>query len=222
MGKDKLRRFAIVENYSHFIQPELGEECEFKGKWRSHYFKNDNPIVVELGCGKGEYTVGLAERNQNMNYIGVDIKGARMYIGAKDSLEKGLKNVAFLRTKVDFITKSFELQEVDEIWLTFSDPQRKKPNKRLTSKVFIERYRQILKLGGVVHLKTDSDILFEFTEQEIITNNYSSEIVSWDIYQDLDNLQTDDDKEILQIRTHYEKLFSAKGSTIKYAKFKIS
>ncbi len=222
MGKDKLRRFAIVENYSHFIQPELGEECEFKGKWRSHYFKNDNPIVVELGCGKGEYTVGLAERNQNMNYIGVDIKGARMYIGAKDSLEKGLKNVAFLRTKVDFITKSFELQEVDEIWLTFSDPQRKKPNKRLTSKVFIERYRQILKLGGVVHLKTDSDILFEFTEQEIITNNYPSEIVSWDIYQDLDNLQTEEEKQILQIKTHYEKLFSAKGSTIKYAKFKIS
>lgn len=222
MGKDKLRRFAIVENYSHFIQPELGEECEFKGKWRSHYFKNDNPIVVELGCGKGEYTVGLAERNQNVNYIGVDIKGARMYIGAKDSLEKGLKNAAFLRTKVDFITKSFELQEVDEIWLTFSDPQRKKPNKRLTSKVFIERYRQILKLGGVVHLKTDSDILFEFTEQEIKINNYLGEIVSWDIYQDLDNLQTEDEKQILQIKTHYEKLFSAKGSTIKYAKFKIS
>ena len=222
MGKDKLRRFAIVENYSHFIQPELGEECEFKGKWRSHYFKNDNPIVVELGCGKGEYTVGLAERNQNINYIGVDIKGARMYIGAKDSLEKGLKNVAFLRTKVDFITKSFDLQEVDEIWLTFSDPQRKKPNKRLTSKVFIERYRQILKHGGVVHLKTDSDILFEFTEQEIKTNKYPSEIVSWDIYQDLDNLQTEEEKQILQIKTHYEKLFSAKGSTIKYAKFKIS
>jgi tRNA (guanine-N7-)-methyltransferase len=222
VGKDKLRRFAIVENYSHFIQPELGEECEFKGKWRSHYFKNDNPIVVELGCGKGEYTVGLAERNQNINYIGVDIKGARMYIGAKDSLEKGLKNVAFLRTKVDFITKSFELQEVDEIWLTFSDPQRKKPNKRLTSKVFIERYRQILKPGGFVHLKTDSDILFEYTEQEIDMNNYPREIVSWNIYNDLEKLKSDDDKEILQIRTHYEKLFSAKGSTIKYAKFKIS
>jgi tRNA (guanine-N7-)-methyltransferase len=145
-----------------------------------------------------------------------------MYIGAKDSLEKGLKNVAFLRTKVDFITKSFELQEVDEIWLTFSDPQRKKPNKRLTSKVFIERYRQILKPGGFVHLKTDSDILFEFTEQEIKINNYSSDIVSWNIYQDLDKLQSDEERQILQIRTHYEKLFSAKGSTIKYAKFKIS
>jgi tRNA (guanine-N7-)-methyltransferase len=221
VGKDKLRRFAIVENYSHFIQPELGEECEYKGKWRSDFFKNDNPIVVEIGCGKGEYTVGLAQRNPDINYIGVDIKGARMYIGAKDSLEKGLSNVAFLRTKVDFITKSFEKDEVDEIWLTFSDPQRKKPNKRLTAKVFIERYRQILKAGGIVHLKTDSDILFEFTEEEILTNKYPHELISWNIYQDLDKLSTDEEKEILQIKTHYEKLFTAKGSVIKYAKFRI-
>ena len=222
MGKDKLRRFAIVENYAHFIQPELGEECICKGKWRSDFFKNDNPIVVEIGCGKGEYTVGLAQRNPSINYIGVDIKGARMYIGAKDSLEKGLSNAAFLRTKVDFITKSFEKDEVDEIWLTFSDPQRKKPNKRLTSKVFIERYRQILKTGGVIHLKTDSDILFEFTEEEILKNKYPAELISWNIYQDLDKLSTLEEKEILQIKTHYEKLFSAKGSTIKYAKFRIS
>jgi tRNA (guanine-N7-)-methyltransferase len=137
-------------------------------------------------------------------------------------LEKGLSNAAFLRTKVDFITKSFEKDEVDEIWLTFSDPQRKKPNKRLTSKVFIERYRQILKLGGVVHLKTDSDILFEFTEEEILNNNYPAELISWNIYQDLDKLSTLEEKEILQIKTHYEKLFSAMGSTIKYAKFRIS
>lgn len=222
MGKDKLRRFAIVESYAHFIQPVLGETCKFKGKWRSHFFKNDNPIVVELGCGKGEYAVGLAERNPMVNYIGVDIKGARMYIGAKDSMEKGLKNVAFLRTKVDFISLAFEKDEVDEIWLTFSDPQRKKPNKRLTAKIFIERYRQILKPGGFLHLKTDSDILFEFTKQEIDLHNYSSEIVSWNIYNDLEKLKSDDEKQILQIRTHYENLFSAKGSTIKYAKFKIS
>jgi tRNA (guanine-N7-)-methyltransferase len=137
-------------------------------------------------------------------------------------LEKGLSNAAFLRTKVDFITKSFEKDEVDEIWLTFSDPQRKKPNKRLTSKVFIERYRQILKSGGVVHLKTDSDILFEFTEEEILKNNYPAELISWNIYQDLDKVSTLEEKEILKIKTHYEKLFSAKGSTIKYAKFRIS
>jgi tRNA (guanine-N7-)-methyltransferase len=163
----------------------------------------------------------LAQRNPAINYIGVDIKGARMYIGAKDSLEKGLSNVAFLRTKVDFITKSFEKDEVDEIWLTFSDPQRKKPNKRLTAKVFIERYRQILKAGGIVHLKTDSDILFEFTEEEILTNKYPHELISWNIYQDLDKLSTDEEKEILQIKTHYETLFTAKGSVIKYAKFRI-
>lgn len=221
MGKDKLRRFAIVENYPHFIQPAMGERCELFGKWRQEYFKNDNPIVVELGCGKGEYTVGLAQRNPNINYIGVDIKGARMYIGAKQALELDLKNVAFLRTKVDFITESFDNDEVDEIWLTFSDPQRKKPNKRLTAKSFIERYRKMLKKGGVVHLKTDSSILFEFSEEQIKEHKYPSEIISWNIYQDLQLLATDEEREILQIRTHYEKLFTAKGSVIKYAKFKI-
>jgi tRNA (guanine-N7-)-methyltransferase len=222
VGKDKLRRFAIVENYPHFIQPVLGEKCSLLGKWRRDYFKNDNPIVVELGCGKGEYTVGLAQRNPNVNYIGVDIKGARMYIGAKQALEMDLKNVAFLRTKVDFITDSFEKDEVDEIWLTFSDPQRKKPNKRLTAKPFIERYRKILKDGGIVHLKTDSSILFEFSERQIKENNYPHELISWDIYKDLNQLATEEEKEILQIRTHYETLFTAKGSVIKYAKFKIS
>jgi tRNA (guanine-N7-)-methyltransferase len=222
VGKDKLRRFAIVENYPHFIQPKLGNPCEFKGKWRSHFFKNENPIVVELGCGKGEYTIGLAKRNPNINYIGVDIKGARMYIGAKDALELMLDNVAFLRTKVDFITESFDKDEVDEIWLTFSDPQPKKPNKRLSSRVFIERYKKILKSGGFVHVKTDSDILFEFTEEQIQTYEYPSEIVSWNIYDDLEKLKSDEETEILKIKTHYEKLFSAKGSIIKYAKFKIS
>jgi tRNA (guanine-N7-)-methyltransferase len=123
---------------------------------------------------------------------------------------------------VDFITQSFAQDEVAEIWLTFSDPQRKKPNKRLTSKVFIDRYRQILKKGGFVHLKTDSDILFEFSEQEILSNKYPYEIISWNIYQDLDKLKTDFDREIIQIKTHYEKLFTAKGSIIKYAKFQIS
>lgn len=222
MGKDKLRRFAIVENYPHFIQPQLGETCKYKGKWKSDYFKNENPIVVELGCGKGEYSVGLAARNPNVNYIGVDIKGARMYIGAKEALDKNLKNVAFLRTKVDFISESFAPNEVDEIWLTFSDPQPKKPNKRLSSKVFVDRYRSILKPGGIIHVKTDSDLLFEFTEEEIIRNKYDFEIISWDIYKELDKLKSDEEREILQIRTHYEKIFSAKGSVIKYAKFRIS
>ena len=221
MGKDKLRRFAIVENYPHFIQPVLGEKCSLLGKWRQDYFNNDNPIVVELGCGKGEYTVGLAQRNPNINYIGVDIKGARMYIGAKKALELDLKNVAFLRTKVDFITDSFEKDEVDEIWLTFSDPQRKKPNKRLTAKPFIERYRKILKTGGFIHLKTDSSILFEYSEEQIKEYKYPHEIISWNIYEDLHLLGSDEERETLQIRTHYETLFTAKGSIIKYTKFRI-
>ena len=221
MGKDKLRRFAIVENYPHFIQPVLGEKCSLLGKWSQDYFNNDNPIVVELGCGKGEYTVGLAQRNPNINYIGVDIKGARMYIGAKKALQLDLKNVAFLRTKVDFITDSFEKDEVDEIWLTFSDPQRKKPNKRLTAKPFIERYRKILKTGGFIHLKTDSSILFEYSEEQIKEYKYPHEIISWNIYEDLHLLGSDEERETLQIRTHYEKLFTAKGSIIKYAKFRI-
>jgi tRNA (guanine-N7-)-methyltransferase len=221
VGKDKLRRFAIVENYPHFIQPVLGEKCSLLGKWSQDYFNNDNPIVVELGCGKGEYTVGLAQRNPNINYIGVDIKGARMYIGAKKALQLDLKNVAFLRTKVDFITDSFEKDEVDEIWLTFSDPQRKKPNKRLTAKPFIERYRKILKTGGFIHLKTDSSILFEYSEEQIKEYKYPHEIISWNIYEDLHLLGSDEERETLQIRTHYEKLFTAKGSIIKYAKFRI-
>ncbi len=221
MGKDKLRRFAIVEDYPHFIQPPLGEVCQYKGKWKSEYFKNENPIVVELGCGKGEYSVGLASRYPNVNYIGVDIKGARMYIGAKEALDKKLNNVAFLRTKVDFISNSFSPGEIDEIWLTFSDPQPKKPNKRLSSKIFIDRYRAILKPGGFIHVKTDSDLLFEFTEEEIHKHNYPFEILSWDIYKDLNHLKTEEEREILQIKTHYEKLFSAKGSVIKYAKFQI-
>ena len=221
MGKDKLRRFAIVEHYPHFIQPVLGEKCSLLGKWGKDYFKNENPIVVELGCGKGEYTVGLAQRNPTINYIGVDIKGARMYIGAKQALELDLKNVAFLRTKVDFITDSFEKDEVDEIWLTFSDPQRKKPNKRLTAKPFIERYRKILKTGGFIHLKTDSSILFEYSEEQIKEHNYPHEIISWNIYEDLHLLGSDEERETLKIRTHYETLFTAKGSIIKYAKFRI-
>jgi tRNA (guanine-N7-)-methyltransferase len=164
----------------------------------------------------------LAERNPDINYIGVDIKGARMYIGAKQALEMKLENVAFLRTKVDFITESFDKREIDEIWLTFSDPQPKKPNKRLSSRVFVERYKMILKPGGFVHVKTDSDILFEYTEEQIQTFQYPSEIVSWDIYQDLEKLKSQEERQILQIKTHYEKLFTAKGSVIKYAKFRIS
>jgi tRNA (guanine-N7-)-methyltransferase len=182
MGKDKIRRFAAIKTYENVFEPTIGEEYEMKGKWHAEYFKNDHPIVLELGCGKGEYSVGLAKHFPNKNFIGVDIKGARMFIGATEAIEQKLDNVAFLRTKIDFITDCFEKNEVDEIWLTFSDPQPNKPNKRLSSAPFVARYRNLLKKGGIVHMKTDSDLLFEYTVEEIKTNNYELLELTWDLY----------------------------------------
>lgn len=193
-----------------------------KGKWRSMYFKNDNPIVLELGCGKGEYSVGLAKHYPDHNFIGVDIKGSRMFIGAEEALNNEMSNVAFLRTRIDFINDYFEEGEVDEIWLTFSDPQPKKPRKRLSSSLFIDRYRQILKPGGIVHMKTDSDLLFEFTEEQIKEHNYDCLELTWDLYGELPENIDPKIREIFHIKTHYEELFTAKGATIKYAKFKIN
>jgi tRNA (guanine-N7-)-methyltransferase len=223
MAKRKLERFAAMKTFEHVVEPTLEDIKSagfyLKGKWRSDFFKNDNPIVLELGCGKGEYAVGLAKRYPEKNYIGVDIKGARMFIGAKEALDLGMKNVGFLRTRIDFIEAFFAENEIDEIWLTFSDPQPSKPRKRLTSELFINRYKKFLKLGGIVHLKTDSDVLFESTVEEIDQHNYKLIQLTWDLYGELiDNLDQET-REILDIRTHYETLFSAKGFKIKYAKF---
>lgn len=221
MGKDKLRRFALMKDYPNVFEPVINEPFPLKGKWRSEYFHNDNPIVLELGCGKGEYTVGLAKHFPEKNFIGVDIKGARMFIGASEALEKKMENVAFLRTKIDFIVDYFAENEVDEIWLTFSDPQPKKPRKRLSSPLFIERYKKILKPGGIVHMKTDSDILFEYTEEQIKENGYECLELTWDLYGSLPETIDPQTREIFHIKTHYEQLFTAKGSVIKYCKFKI-
>jgi len=221
MGKDKIRRFAAMKEFSNVFEPLIGEEYEMKGKWGTDYFKNDHPIVLELGCGKGEYSLGLAKHFPNKNFIGVDIKGARMYIGAKESIHDGLSNVAFLRTKVEFITDCFEKNEVGEIWLTFSDPQPKKVNKRLSSPRFIERYRTMLKPNGIVHMKTDSDILFEYTEEQIKEHNYELLELTWDLYGTLPETLDEVTRDIFHIKTHYEKLFTAKGSVIKYCKFRI-
>ena len=220
MGKDKLRRFAAIKEFKNFFEPLIGEEYYMKGKWKSDYFKNENPIVLELGCGKGEYTVGLAKHFPNKNFIGCDIKGSRMYIGATEALENNMTNVAFVRTKIDFITDCFIENEIDEIWLTFSDPQPKKPNKRLSSKPFIARYRKILNPDGIIHMKTDSDLLFEFTEEEI-KENYELVELTWDLYNELPENLNQITKDIFHIKTHYEKLFTKKGSIIKYCKFKL-
>ena len=222
MGKDKIRRFAAVKSFDNFHEPVIKEEYHMKGKWHTDHFKNDNPIVLELGCGKGEYSVGLAKHFPEKNFIGVDIKGARMYIGAEQALEEGLENVAFLRTKIDFIQDCFIPGEIDEIWLTFSDPQPKKENKRLSSPPFIERYRQILKKGGIVHMKTDSDLLFEYTEEQIASQKYEKLELTWDLYNELPENIDPVTRDIFHIKTHYEKLFTSKGSVIKYCKFKIS
>jgi tRNA (guanine-N7-)-methyltransferase len=222
MGKDKLRRFALMKDYSNVFEPVINQAFPLKGKWRSDYFRNDNPIVLELGCGKGEYTVGLAKHFPQKNFVGVDIKGARMFIGASEALHEKMDNVAFLRTKIDFITDYFAEGEVDEIWLTFSDPQPKKPRKRLSSPLFIERYRKILKPGGIIHMKTDSDILFEYTEEQIKENGYEFLELTWDLYGSLPETIDPQTRDIFHIKTHYEQLFTAKGSVIKYCKFKIN
>jgi tRNA (guanine-N7-)-methyltransferase len=225
MAKNKLRRFTEMKEWSNVFEPTLVSDhsipFDLKGKWNEDFFKNDNPIVLELGCGKGEYTIGLADHFPKKNFIGLDIKGARIWVGAKDAVERNLKNVAFLRTKIDFILDYFAEGEVDEIWLTFSDPQPNKPKKRLTSKLFIDRYRRILKKDGIVHLKTDSDLLFESTENEIKTNGYNCLELTWDLYGTLPADLDEKTKEIFHIKTHYEELFTAKGSVIKYCKFRI-
>ena len=222
MAKNKLMKFAAVKEFDNFFEPTREDDLDLKGNWRSRYFKNDNPIVLELGCGKGEYSVGLAKHYQDKNFIGVDIKCARMYVGAEEAKEAEMKNVAFLRTRIDFIKDYFDEGEVDEIWLTFSDPQPKKPRKRLSSQLFIDRYRAILKKGGIVHMKTDSDLLFEYTEEQIKEHQYELLELTWDLYGDLPESLDPVTREIFHIKTHYEKLFTSRGATIKYCKFKIN
>ncbi len=222
MGKDKLRRFEAIKSYPNVFEPLIGNPFYLKENWNREYFHNQNPIVLELGCGKGEYTLGLAEHFPSCNFIGIDIKGSRMYVGATDALKASRTNVAFLRTKIDFIADCFGNNEIDEIWLTFSDPQPKKPNKRLSSPPFIERYKTILKKTGIIHLKTDSDLLFEYTLEEINNHGYQLLFSTQNLYTEIDQVENSSMQEILKIQTHYEKLFSRKGNTIKYLKFKIT
>ena len=221
MGKDKLKRFAEIKTFPNVFEPPVMETYEKKGKWHEEIFKNKNPIVLELGCGKGEYAVGLGKMYPDKNFVGVDIKGNRIYIGAKECIEEGLDNVKFLRTRIDFIDNFFDENEIDEIWLTFSDPQPKKPRKRLSSKLFIDRYKKFLKKDGRIHVKTDSDVLFEFTEEEILENKYLCHNLTWDLYGSFYEELDSEQKKLFDIRTHYEKLFASKGSVIKYCCFSV-
>ena len=217
MGKGKLAKFADMASYPHvFEYPHSVSEqvpFEMKGHWREQFFKNDNPIVLELGCGRGEYTVGLGRMYQNKNFIGVDIKGARMWTGATDSLREGMTNVAFLRTNIEIIDRFFAPGEVDEIWITFPDPQMKKVTKRLTSTAFLQRYASFLKADGIVHLKTDSNFLYTYTDALVKANSLPVEVNTEDLY----NSGLADD--ILSIRTYYEQQWLDRGLTIKYIKF---
>jgi len=223
MGKDKLKRFSELNTFTHVLQPHVNEikpAHKIKGNWNLE-FKNEAPIVLELGCGKGEYTVGLAKQYPYMNFIGVDIKGARIWRGAKTCEEEQISNVRFIRTKVDFIEHFFRENEVSEIWLTFSDPQPKRPRKRLTSPLFIERYKKILKENGIIHLKTDSDLLYNYTLDEIKENKYKLIESSDNVYEELISRVDDQLIETMKIQTFYESIWLKENKTIKYLAFSI-
>jgi tRNA (guanine-N7-)-methyltransferase len=217
--KKKLQRFAEMETFQNVIQPNFEEvykkDHKLKGKWNTEFFKNENPIVLELGCGKGEYTVGLAKQYPHRNFIGIDIKGARMWRGAKTAIKEKIYNVGFLRTRIDLINSFFADQEVSEIWVTFPDPQPKKYYKRLTSSRFLGYYQKIISENGVVNLKTDNADLYQYTRSLIKLNKL-------EILTDTDNLYNSGIvDEILSIKTFYEQQFLEQGKPIHYIRFKL-
>ena len=232
MGHDKLRKFAENETFSCLLQPSAQElladgyfhlrDHAVKGHWNER-FGNSNPIVLELGCGKGEYTIALAERDPERNYIGVDIKGARLWKGAKYATEHALPNVAFLRTRVEFITAFFAPGEVSEVWLTFSDPQYRSENSRLCSPLFLERYRSFLKPGGIVHLKTDSRFLHEYARAVCAANKLQVLACTTDLYgtADAESSVSAIQPVVKEVQTFYEQLFLQQGYPITYLSFVI-
>jgi tRNA (guanine-N7-)-methyltransferase len=219
MTKGKLKKFEEMEKFSNVLQPGFydvfNKDHQLKGKWHKVYFKNNNPIILELGCGKGEYTVELAKKFKEKNFIGIDIKGARIWKGAKLALEDNIKNAVFLRARIEFVNSFFVADEVDEIWLIFPDPQPKKKKKRLTSARFLNSYKEILKTNGTVHLKTDSQLLYDYTMGIVKHNNLEIECFTDDLY----NSSLVDD--ILSIRTYYENQFLEHGLKIYYLRFKL-
>ncbi len=222
MGKDKLRRFRENLTFSCFLQPEFDEifrtDHPIKGNWNRDFFHNDRPIVVELGCGKGEYTVALAERDPSRNYIGIDIKGARMWRGAKTVTERNIPNAGFLRTRIEFINSLFAEGEISEIWITFPDPQLKtsRARKRLTSPIFLEYYARMLAADGRINLKTDSKHLYAYTNEVIRHFDLPCEVSNPDIYG------SGYADEVLSVKTAYESRFLEMGLPITYTRFSLN
>ena len=222
MGKDKLRRFRENLTFECFVQPEFDEvfrhDHPLKGHWHRDFFRNDRPIVLELGCGKGEYTVALAERDPSRNYIGIDIKGARMWRGAKTATERGMTNVGFLRTRIEFLDSIFAAGEVAELWITFPDPQLKtrRAKKRLTSPLFLACYARLLQADGWINLKTDSRHLYDYTGEVIRRFALPCEVSNADIYG------SGYADEVLSVKTAYEQQFLAMGLPITYTRMSLA
>jgi tRNA (guanine-N7-)-methyltransferase len=219
MGKNKHQRFAENETFTLLHQPPFEavfqKDFYLKGKWHNNFFGNNRPIVLELGCGRGEYTVEMARRYPEKNFIGIDIKGARLWRGAKTATREEMVNVAFIRTRIDFITSFFAPEEVSEIWITFPDPQPKYTRKRLTSTLFFKRYAQILQASGLIHLKTDSQLLHEYTKASVRHNNLPLLEANSDIYG------SGRAEGLLAIQTHYEQMFLSQNKPITYCCFRL-
>jgi len=221
LGKKKLERFRELETFERVFQPPFeevfGKDYRLKGRWRSGVFGNDHPLILELGCGKGEYTLGLARHYPERNFMGLDIKGARIWRGARTAHLEGLSNVAFLRTRIDFIRSFFAPAEVDELWITFPDPQEKKRRrkKRLTGAMFLNLYRELLRDGGLIHLKTDNPALYQYTLELARFNHLPVERFTADLYREGWNDET------VSIQTFYESNFLKEGSRIHYISFRL-
>ncbi|MFH1160206.1 MAG: tRNA (guanosine(46)-N7)-methyltransferase TrmB [bacterium] len=217
MAKKKLIRFTENLSFLHLFQPrymDLSPHFWLQGKWGSEYFRNEHPITLELGCGKGEYTVGLAHHSPEKNFIGIDIKGARLWRGCKTVEEEGLKNVAFIRIRADHIESLFAPGEIAEIWIAFPDPQVGKKRKRLTSPVFLNRYKKILTRSGIIHLKTDDRNLFTYTLEKAKEFNMDLILATEDLYK------THPDEPAAKIQTYYEEIWLEEGRQISYLKFR--
>ena len=220
MGKNKLKKFAENLEFPNLFQPTIEEARDgfkLKGNWGRVFFNNQNPIVLELGCGKGEYSIALAKKHPEKNFIGIDIKGSRLWRGAKTSQLESLSNVAFIKSYIGFIENFFEKDEVSEIWITFPDPQprMKQVKKRLTSPRFLDHYRNIMLAGGIIHLKTDNVEIFDFTIREVERNNYEL------LYSTKDLYDSGYHGDAAQVKTYYEKMFLEKGMKINYLKFRL-